>query len=457
MKTDLIIIGSGPGGYRAAEHAAKNGLQVVIFEKEHAGGTCLNCGCIPTKTFCHAATLQDKDYPQALQHKNGVVEQLRSGVEQLMKMPGITLVRGEASFKDAHTVTCNAEDYEADNIIIATGSQAKLPPIEGLQNVKPSNNSVLLPQLGEVGRGPLPLTSTELLDLDHIPERLVIIGAGVIGMEFASIFNAFGSQVTVLEFLKECLPAMDSDIAKRLRKSMEKRGVEFYMQAGVKRISDDGVTFKRKGKEETIPADVVLIATGRKPNIEGLNLDAAGISYDNKGIKVDPQTFEVTINTQHPTPNTHLYAIGDVNGQALLAHAATMQGIHVVNEILGKADNIRLDIMPAAVFTTPEAASVGLTEDQCKEQGLEYTCKKSLYRANGKALAMDETEGILKLLADADGRILGCHILGAHAADMTQEVAVLMNLNATVNQLRDIVHIHPTLGEILQSAAEQFA
>ena len=254
---------------------------------------------------------------------------------------------------------------------------------------------------------------------------------------------------------------MDSDIAKRLRKSMEKRGVAFNMQAGVKRISHDGVTFERKGKEETIPADTVLIATGRKPNIEGLNLEAAGIAYDNKGIKVNSQTFEVerapySATKEHGAlPAPHIYAIGDVNGLALLAHAATMQGIHVVNEILAKKDHIRLDIMPAAVFTTPEAASVGLTEDQCKEQGLEYTCKKSLYRANGKALAMNETEGILKLLADANGRILGAHILGAHAADMAQEVAVLMNFNATVGQLCDIVHIHPTLGEILQSAAEQ--
>ena len=461
MKTDLIIIGSGPGGYRAAEYAAKNGLQVIIFEKKYAGGTCLNCGCIPTKTLCHAATLQDKDYVRALQHKNDVVEQLRSGVEQLMSMPGITLVRGEASFKDHNTITCNGEDYEADNIIIATGSQAKIPPIEGIPSTLGSQ-SVLPSCTGEVGGGslhsPLIVTSTELLNLDHIPGRLVVIGAGVIGMEFASIFNAFGCEVTVIEFLKECLPATDSDIAKRLRKSLEKKGINFYLQANVKHIDAEGVTFERKNKEETLSADVVLIATGRKPNIESLNLDAAGISYDKRGIKVDPLTFEAvrteSAGSQHSTLDSRLFAIGDVNGQSLLAHAATMQGIHVVNEIQGKKDNIRLDIMPAAVFTTPETASVGLTEDQCKEQELDYTCKKGLYRANGKALAMEETEGILKLLAAADGTILGCHILGAHAADMVQEVAALMNFNATIQQLRDIVHIHPTLGEILQSTAE---
>ena len=478
--SDLIIIGSGPGGYRAAEHAAKNGLQVVIFEKEHAGGTCLNCGCIPTKALCHSAnqllanneeaseapneedkqTLHEAAFQQALTHKSAVVEQLRTGVEQLMSQPGITLVRGEASFLDDHTVVCNDQTYTAPHIIIATGSSPKIPPIEGLETFTPHPSSLIH-------------TSTSLLSIDHIPSRLVIIGAGVIGMEFASIFQAFGSEVTVVEYLKECLPAMDGDIAKRLRKSLEKRGVKFYMQSAVKRVSNEGVTFEKASKkalnvqrstfnvEETIPADAVLIATGRQPNINCLNLEAAGIAYDRTGIKVNPTTFEVVRDsTQHPSPNTHhpspIYAIGDVNGQSLLAHAATMQGIHVVNQILKRDDRIRLNIMPAAVFTTPEAASVGLTEEQCKAQALDYTCKKAFYRANGKALAMNETEGIVKLLAANDGTILGAHILGAHAADIAQEVAVLMNFNATVSQLRDIVHIHPTLSEILQTAAEQW-
>lgn len=453
MKADLIIIGSGPGGYRAAEHAAKNGLQVIIFEHEQAGGTCLNCGCIPTKSFCYSASLEHKDYTQALTHKNEVVEQLRAGVEQLMTMSGITFVRGTASFKDAETVVCNGEEYTAQHIMIATGSKPKFPPfIKNLQNKEHQ----------EANNLPTIVTSTELLDYDHVPQRLVIIGAGVIGMEFASIFNAFGCQVTIIEFLKECLPAIDSDIAKRLRKSMEKSGVEFYMQASVQQITKEGVTFERKGKAETIPADVVLIATGRQPNTEGLNLEAAGIAYDRNGITVDPDSFEVQfIPSQNNPHSSKIYAIGDVNGQTLLAHAATMQGIKVVNNILNRKDVIRLAIMPAAVFTTPEVASVGMTEDQCKEQGLEYICKKGLYRSNGKALAMNDTDGILKLITtplttDGGGKILGCHIMGAHAADIVQEIAVLMNFDATVRQLRDIVHIHPTLGEILQTTAENF-
>ena len=453
MKADLIIIGSGPGGYRAAEHAAKNGLQVIIFEHEQAGGTCLNCGCIPTKSFCYSASLEHKDYTQALTHKNEVVEQLRAGVEQLMTMSGITFVRGTASFKDAETVVCNGEEYTAQHIMIATGSKPKFPPfIKNLQNKEHQ----------EANNLPTIVTSTELLDYDHVPQRLVIIGAGVIGMEFASIFNAFGCQVTIIEFLKECLPAIDSDIAKRLRKSMEKSGVEFYMQASVQQITKEGVTFEHKGKAETIPADVVLIATGRQPNTEGLNLEAAGIAYDRNGITVDPDSFEVQfIPSQNNPHSSKIYAIGDVNGQTLLAHAATMQGIKVVNNILNRKDVIRLAIMPAAVFTTPEVASVGMTENQCKEQGLEYICKKGLYRSNGKALAMNDTDGILKLITtplttDGGGKILGCHIMGAHAADIVQEIAVLMNFDATVRQLRDIVHIHPTLGEILQTTAENF-
>lgn len=443
LSTDLIIIGSGPGGYRAAEYAAKNGLQVVIFEGDKAGGTCLNCGCIPTKTLLHESQTA-ATFTAAIERKEAVISQLRTGVEQLLASPGITFVNGWAAFKDSKTVICNGDEYTASNIIIATGSKTKLPSIDGLAALMKSPGSAL----------PRVVTSTELLALDHIPNRLVIIGAGVIGMESASIFNAFGSEVTVIEFMKECLPSTDSDIAKRLRKSLEKSGITFHMQAGVKSIDASGVTFERKGKETTVAADVVLIATGRSPRIDNLNLAHAGISFNKQGITVDPLTLQAATNCADDSP--HVYAIGDVNGLTLLAHAATMQGIHVVNEILGIQDHIRLDIMPAAVFTTPEVAGVGMTEDQCKAVGIPFTCKKGLYRANGKALSMNETEGILKLLANDEGRIIGCHVLGSHAADIVQEVAALMNFNATVSQLRDMIHIHPTLGEILQNTAELF-
>ena len=429
MKTDIIIIGSGPGGYRTAGYALQQGKQVVIIEKAEAGGTCLNSGCIPTKCLAHDAEANASDFPAAAERKRNVMNQLRQGIEQLLSAPGITLVRGEATFKDARTVTVDGIDYEADDIIIATGSSSKMPPVEGIDN-------------------PRVITSTEALNFQTLPAEIVIIGAGVIGMEFASIFSRFGAKVSVIEYLKECLPVIDKDIAKRVRKQMEKlQGVTFYMDSAVKAINDNEVVFvsNKNGKETRLecPACPVLIATGRKPNIEGLNLEAAGVEYSPKGI---------TVNDNMLTSVPHIYAIGDVTGRQMLAHAATFMGFRAVNAIVGKADRIRFDIMPSAIFTYPEAAAVGLTEDQCKQQGIECRALKGYYRANGKALAIDEPEGMVKLVAGADGRILGCTSYGAHSADIVQEVTAYMNCNATVADIAYSVHIHPTLSEILQDA-----
>ena len=429
MKTDIIIIGSGPGGYRTAGYALQQGKQVVIIEKAEAGGTCLNSGCIPTKCLAHDAEANASDFPAAAERKRNVMNQLRQGIEQLLSAPGITLVRGEATFKDARTVTVDGIDYEADDIIIATGSSSKMPPVEGIDN-------------------PRVITSTEALNFQTLPAEIVIIGAGVIGMEFASILSRFGAKVSVIEYLKECLPVIDKDIAKRVRKQIEKlQGVTFYMDSAVKAINDNEVVFvsNKNGKETRLecPGCPVLIATGRKPNIEGLNLEAAGVEYSPKGI---------TVNDNMLTSVPHIYAIGDVTGRQMLAHAATFMGFRAVNAIVGKADRIRFDIMPSAIFTYPEAAAVGLTEDQCKEQGIECRALKGYYRANGKALAIDEPEGMVKLVAGADGRILGCTSYGAHSADIVQEVTAYMNCNATVADIADSVHIHPTLSEILQDA-----
>jgi dihydrolipoamide dehydrogenase len=399
---DLIIIGAGPGGYRAAEYAAKQGLKVVIYEGDAVGGTCLNVGCIPTKAYVHSTT-----FTEARERMPQVVSQLRSGVETILSHPNITLVREKAVFP---------LDIQAKNVIIATGSETKWLPINGADT------------------DPRVVDSTGLLNLDTFPKRLAIIGAGVIGMEFASVFNRFGTEVTVIEFLKECLPALDSDIAKRLRKYLERQGITFKMKTAVENIAD-------------IDADVVLMATGRKPRVQA-DFANAGIECDERtGIKVD-ENFETT--------KKGIYAIGDVNGKQMLAHAAEMQAVHAVNHILGKEDAIRFDIMPAAIFTTPEAACVGPTEDILKEKGLAYECRKAFWRANGKALTMNETEGMLKLFSEpGSGRILGCHAYGAHSADIIQEVSSLMCRDTTVAQLRDMVHIHPTLGEILSEACSQ--
>ena len=413
MNYDLLIIGAGPGGYRAAEYAAKQGLKVAIFEAGEVGGTCLNVGCIPTKTYVHAAS-----FAEARERMAAVVPQLRSGVEGILSHPNITLVREQAAFSDAHTVN----GCTAPNIIIATGSETKWLPIEGVR----TDARVV--------------DSTGLLHLDHLPQRLCIIGAGVIGMEFASVFHRFGSEVTVVEYLKECLPALDSDIAKRLRKYLEKQGITFRMKTAVESLSD-------------LEADVILMATGRKPRTEGLNLEAAGIALTPVGAIPVDDDFRVA-RPSDSEGESRIYAIGDVNGRQMLAHAAEMQAVHAVNHILGKADGIRFDIMPAAIFTQPEAACVGPTEDQLKAAGIPYVCRKSFWRANGKALAMNQSEGLLKLMAAPEGTILACHAYGAHAADIVQEVSVLMCKHTTLSELADMVHIHPTLSEILKAAAD---
>lgn len=439
MKSDIIIIGSGPGGYRTAAYAASKGKTVTIFEEGHLGGTCLNVGCIPTKTLARSAEAASEmrnaasvglkavepefSLADIVARKDAVVEQLRQAIAGVLAAPGITLVNAKASFVDDHTVEAEGQRYTADTIIVATGSSHKTLRLEAL------DDSLLL-------------TSDSLLSLTEFPKRLVIVGAGVIGMEFASIFSQLGAQVTVVEYLKECIPALDADIAKRLRKTLEKQGVEFYMQSAVKKISDGSVTFERKGKEQSVEADKVLMAVGRKPNVDGLGLENTSFVWSEKGITVDDNML---------TNVPGVYAIGDVNARMMLAHAATMQGLHVVNHIIGEQDDINLDVMPAAIFTNPEAACVGKTEDQLKAEGVDIEVRKKNYRTNGRALAMAEAEGMIKLVADAGtGEILSCHAYGAHSADIVQEISALMCKHTTLKQLHDMVHIHPTLNEMLQ-------
>ena len=456
QQADLIIIGAGPGGYETAVKAAQAGLKTVIVEQGRLGGTCLNVGCIPTKCFCKNAELLSElseaeqlginglshsgiNMQKVVERKNEVVNTLVSGIEALLKSPNITRISGKAKFVNAKTIEVpeakNAKgeptetQYTAPNIIIATGSVTKFLPIEGKD----------LPKV---------LTSTEMLDLTEVPRRLAVIGGGVIGMEFASIFNAFGSEVTVLEYCKEILPNFDSDISKRLKASLKAKGINIINNAAVNGIRDNGdsysVSYQLKEQPESVEADIVLMAVGRAANTQSLNLADIGIETDRRGIITD----------DHFCTNVEgIYAIGDVNGKCQLAHAASFQGQHVLNVILGKTDNIRLDIMPAAVFTNPEAATVGLTADYCKANGINVKAHKSFFRANGKALAMNESDGMVKILTDDLDRIIGCHLYGPHSADLIQEVAALMNKDATIADLADIVHAHPTLGEVILNAA----
>lgn len=475
----LIIIGAGPGGYETALLAAKRGVEVILIESGHVGGTCLNEGCIPTKAFCKNAEVLDGlreaetfgvtglsygfDFKAVTARKNAVVEQLRGGVEGLLGHKLITLVRGKAAFKDAHTVVVTSSpvmsgevetsEYSADYIIIATGSVSASLPIPGAD----------LPGI---------LTSREILDLEEVPQRLCVIGGGVIGLEFASVFRSFGSEVTVLEYFKEILPRFDSDLSKRLKQSLGKRGIEINTQAQVTAIeevpavisTEDGdrveksiykVSFTRKGKEEVIEADKVLMAVGRKANVGSLNLADVGIEFTPRGIVVDEKTMQTNV--------PHIYAAGDINGKMMLAHAATFQGIVALDHIMGVENGIDLSVMPAAVFTSPEAASVGMTEEDCKDAGIPIKALKSFFRANGKAVTMGETDGFCKVIVAAEpkegaespyepGRILGCHLFGPHASDIVQEACALISRKATLNEFEDIIHTHPTLTEVLQSA-----
>ena len=426
----LLIIGAGPGGYETAVEAVKRGMEVTLITEGPLGGTCLNEGCIPTKTFCHYAELIEQNikagldckpaFGAATQRKQAVVEQLRGGVEMLLK--GVEVVQGKAQFKDSKTLVCNGQDYTADKIIIATGSVSASLPIPGAESC---------------------LTSKEILDLTEVPESLCVIGGGVIGLEFASIFRSFGTEVTVLEYCPGILPRFDVDLAKRLKQSLSKRGINIEVQSQVTRIDGGTVTYIKKEKECTVQVAKVLMAVGRRPNTDGLNLEAAGIDYTRKGI---------TVNERFETSVPGIYAVGDVTGGIMLAHAATYQGLHTLNCICGQDDSIRFDLIPAAVFTMPEVATVGLTEEQCKEKELEIRCLKSFYRANGKAVSMDETDGYCKIITSVDDKILGAHIMGAHAADLIHEIAAVMNMGGTLDQMQSVIHAHPTLSEIVQSA-----
>ena len=426
---DLIVIGCGPGGYPAAAAAASDGLNVAIVERGELGGTCLNRGCIPTKCLCrtadvmltareaaHFGILTDEpkvDYPAAVARKDAVLNDLRQGVESLLQ--NVTVIKGEARFCDHNVIEVNLEHYTANKFIIATGSRPAVLPIEGAE---------------------LALTSDEILAMTELPESLVVIGGGVIGLEFASIFNALGVKVSVVEYCPEILPNFDAEVAKRLRTSLKRRGIDFNLGAAVKAIRPGGiVVFDQKGKEKEVQGAQVLMAVGRRPVVpEGLDCEL------NRGaIKVNADTFETSI--------PGIYAIGDVNGICQLAHVATAQGLRVVGR------DVEVAPVPAAVFTFPEAATVGITEDAALTQGYDIRVGKATFRSNGKALAMGETDGLVKVVVDnATGLILGASIVGPHAADLIHELSLAMTAGIPAAKVAAAVHAHPTLAEVLPAA-----
>lgn len=448
MHSDLIIIGAGPGGYETALEAAARGLSVTLVNGGKLGGTCLNEGCIPTKCmvrdasvamtlrdateFCATEVKYDIDFNKVITRREGVVSQLRDGVAMLLKKAKVNVVDGMAKFKDSNIIEVDGQEYDAPHIIIATGSHSRTLPVPGADSE-------------------WVLDSTGILNLESVPAELVVVGGGVIGMEFASVFAALGSKVTVIEYMKQILPPFDSDIAKRLKQSLSKRGIEIITGAAVTRLEQNyeykiDVSYTLKGEEHHKLCDNVLMAVGRGANVEGLGLENAGVAYSAKGIPVDD-------NMQTNVPG--IYAVGDVNGRMMLAHVATAQGRRALNHILGESDDINFDIVPSAVFTIPECGMAGLTEEQCKERGMSIETGKSFYRANGKALAMGEADGYCKLIfAKESGLLVGAHIMGADAALLAQQCADLMSLGATRQRMRDIIFGHPTLSEIILVAAQ---
>ena len=451
---EIIIIGGGPGGYETAVKAAAKGCSVHLFDHvSHLGGTCLHEGCIPTKSLCHAAsvwktakeaacfgaTAPDNAafrMDEAQQQKQGVIEALHKGIQQLLKNPLITLHDTYATLNpnDAHeVVTAEGERFRADYVIIATGSQPRTLPIPGADH-------------------PDILTSTSILQLTAVPESLCIIGGGVIGLEFAGIFSALGTKVTVVEYAKEILPNFDRDLAKRLRTAMKRQGVEFVTGAAVTAIHREEetgawhVSYEYRNAVKDAVSQQVLMAVGRSQRLDVLGAGVAGLEATPRGIQVD-DCMQTTL--------PGVYAIGDVNGLCPLAHAATRQGERALAHILAETPEQMppLSPVPAAVFTEPEAAMVGLTEEQATEVCADAKVYKAFYRANGRALTMQAgADGVVKVIADAEGHVLGAHLLGAHAAELVHEVALLMTNHGTLADLCRTIHAHPALSEIVAAA-----
>ena len=449
MQADIIVIGGGPGGYVAAIRGAQLGAKVILIEKDKIGGTCLNYGCIPTKTLFKNAEVMNTlkhaadfgfevegfsyNIQKIQERKNNVISQLVGGIEQLLAANQVTVLKGTAEFIDTKTLKVHQADavqtvVSGDKIIIATGSRSYIPAIEGM-----SLEGVY--------------TSKELLDFEEVPEKLVIIGGGVIGMEFACIFQELGSEVTVVEYASSILPMIDSDITKRFTASLKKRGMTIHTATKVNKIEEiDGVlSVVAEGKkgEIVVPATAVLVSTGRTPVLEELQLDVVGVKHHQCAIEVD----------SHLMTNVEgIYAIGDVNGKIMLAHAASHQGLAVVEEIMGIEHKGNHELVPNCIFVLPEISSVGITEDIAVEKGIPYKASKFLFGANGKALSIGEPEGFVKVISDLDDKIIGVHIMGPHASDLIHEGTLAISQGLTVDDIGNTIHAHPTLSEAFVEA-----
>ena len=457
VDTSVIVIGGGPGGYVAAIRAAQLGAKVTLIEKQYLGGTCLNVGCIPTKCLLHSAELvediknQGKDigvevegvkvnFPQVIAHKNAISKQLTSGVAGLLKMNKVKKIDGEATFVGEKKLSVKkadgtTEEMTADAIIVATGSINSQPPIPGLKE------------------NPNCIDSTGALSLEKLPKTMVVIGGGVIGLELACAYAGFGTKITVVEAMDHMLPMLDGDLTKIGVAHMKKMGMEFNLECPVQSVEESPVGAKvvcknKAGETVSFEAEKVLVAIGRKANTASLNLEAG---------KIDNDRGRIIVNDKMETNVPGVYAIGDcVLGHAQLAHTASAMGEVAAENIMGQEAHYDEKTNPTCVYIEPEAASVGLTEEQCKAQGLEYKVGKFPMSANGKALILNGGEGIVKIIAGKEfGEILGMHIIGPRATDLICEGALAIEGEMTLDEIIATIHSHPTVTETMREAALQ--
>lgn len=449
-KYDVVVIGAGPGGYPAAIRAAQRGAKVAVVEKEKVGGTCLNWGCIPTKALLASAELIahareaekfgvkitgiEPDWTAIQERKQKITDTLVGGILQLLKANGITLVEGTGSITADKNVLVKTADgevtLEAGSIIIATGSDpAELPTFDFSK--------------------PAVMTSTDALALDHVPKSLIIVGSGVIGSEFACVFSTLGTEIVMVELMARMLPTEDSRVAKQMRSTFRKAGIDIKTETTVEEVleyRDDGIKVKLSSGEE-IEAEKLLVSIGRKFNSAGLGLEDLGVDADERG--------RIMVNDKMETTVPGIYAIGDVIGGILLAHTATFEGLVAAENATGGNATIDYTVVPACIFTIPEIGSVGLNADKAAEQGIEVNVSRFSFGALGKALAMGEDYGFVQLVIDAkNDKILGAQIMGPHASDLVHEVAIAMKMGATAEDIATTIHAHPSLPEAIMEAAE---
>jgi dihydrolipoamide dehydrogenase len=452
---DIIVIGAGPGGYVCAIRAAQLGLKVACVESRSTlGGTCLNVGCIPSKTLLEFSEKYHSskhlieegifsgsvslDFPKLMEKKATIISQLTGGISGLFKKNKVNHINGLATFKDKNTIIVKkpdgtTEEIQAKNFVIATGSE-----VTPLPNVEIDEKIIV--------------SSTGALELKSVPKKMVVIGAGVIGLELGSVYSRLGSQVEVIEFLPKITPTMDDEISKNFKKILEKQGLKFTMETkvtGVEKTSN-GVLVQVEsvtdGSKSKIEADVVLVAIGRRAFTKGLGLENAGVVVNQRGV--------IETNAKLQTSVSNIYAIGDVTQGAMLAHKAEDEGVAAAEIIAGKHGHVNYDVIPSVVYTHPEVASVGKTEEELKTAGVEYKVGKFSMMANSRAKAVDDTEGFVKILScKKTDRVLGCHIISRAAGDIIHEVVVAMEFSASAEDIARTCHAHPTLNEAIKEAA----